>query len=144
MSDSIDIRRTSRSVGRRVGAIAGGACLLAGIALSGTHALAQGGPAVGSYVVVQDGAKQVPQLSMTVKQLEGMDIMYSTHQIGDVGKVLADASGNIVAVTVIYGGYFGYFQDEAVLTLNNLTAGSGYLNSNVDTPQLANLPAWKK
>jgi hypothetical protein len=144
MSDSIHIRKTTRSVGRRARAIAGGACLLAGVALSGTHALAQGGPAAGSYVVVQDGAKQVPQLSLTVKQLDGMDIMYSTHQIGDVGKVLADASGNIVAVTVIHGGYFGYFQDEVVLPLDRLTAGSGYLNSSIDTKQLETLPVWKK
>ena len=144
MSDGIRSQKISRPFGRRLRAIAGGTCLMAGIALSGFHALAQGAPAASSYVVVQDGAKQVPQLSKTVKEIEGMDIMYSTHQIGDVGKVLADASGNIVAVTVIYGGYFGYFQDEAVLTLNNLTAGSGYLNSNIDTPQLEKLPAWKK
>lgn len=136
------VRRPTRSFVQRL-AVAACVAFLAGASAAPGSASAQTQAVAGPLVAVQDGTRQVPPLSLTVAQLDGMVIMYSTQQIAHVSGVLANPAGDIVAVKARHGGFFGYFQKEAVLPLASLNKGDGYLNSSVSAETLKTLPAWQ-
>ena len=120
------------------------AILLAGLAAgSGNPAQAQSAVALGNYVAVEDDAKTVTPLSLTVAEIEGMDIFYETRKIAEVEEVLADPSGNVVAVVAEYGAVFGLGGKNVVLPLDRLAAKEGYLLSSLPPEQLESLPAWE-
>ncbi len=100
-------------------------------------------PAAGTYMVIQDGSKQVPSLSLTVKEIIGQDILYGTRRLATVAQVLADPSGKPVAVVARFGGYFGFFEDQVVLPLDKVNPGRGYLDGTISPETLEKLPPWK-
>jgi hypothetical protein len=140
MNDTTHTRFPGLTVGYRTRLLALAVCLMAvvtGMAFSG-NVWAQA-PA---YTVITDASKPVPQLSATVGEIKGLGIMYSTTIIATVTNVLADASGNPTAVAAAYGGWFGFFQDQAVVPLDKLKKASGFLTTDIDPNTLATLPPW--
>ena len=116
---------------------------LASAILPGAQVQAQTTAPAGNYVVIQDKAKQVPKLSMTVGQIIGQDLLYGTRRLATASQVLADPAGNPVAIVARFGGFFGYFEHQVALPLENINPGKGYLDATISPEALEKLPAWK-
>lgn len=115
---------------------------VAGMVLSGSEALAQAAPPT-NLVVIQDKAKQVPSLSMTVGEVIGLDLLYGTRRLATASQVLADPAGNPAALVVRHGGFFGYFENQVVVPLASINPGKGYLDAAISPEALEKFPAWK-
>lgn len=80
---------------------------------------------------------------MTVEQLEDMDIVNAQgDSIGEVEEVLADAQGNIVAVTAEVGGFLGIGDREVVVSLEHLQLQGDRFMTNLTSEQLETMPRW--
>ena len=102
------------------------------------------GQSAGTYKEIADSAKAVPKLTpMTVSQLKGMNILFTTSKVADVGGVLGDATGTPVALIALYGGFWGFGQSAVVLPLENVSLKAGFLETTLHPDQLSKLPPWK-
>jgi hypothetical protein len=79
----------------------------------------------GALHEVDDDKAMVQRLNVSAKDLGDMDIYGSDgKKIGGVGKVLADSSNTVKAVTVDVGGFLGIGTRQVVLPLDKLQKGT--------------------
>lgn len=74
---------------------------------------------------VKDDKAMVRSLSLSAKQLSGMDVYGSDgKKIGDIDKLLADSSNSVQAVTIDVGGFLGMGGREVVIPIDKLQKGT--------------------
>jgi len=98
---------------------------------------------IGTLRKSEDDNKTVGALNATVDRIEEMDI-YDAHgkKIAEVDSVLEDKDGAVKGVAIEYGGFLGFGEKGAILTLDQVKTKDGNLITEVTEDQLPNLPAW--
>ncbi len=93
----------------------------------------------------QDGKKLVKPWNVPVDSVEQMDVYDGAgKKIGQVDAVLQDKNGDVKGVAVGYGGFLGFGEKGAVVTLDQLKLKDGTLITEVNEDQLSKLPPWLK
>jgi sporulation protein YlmC with PRC-barrel domain len=93
----------------------------------------------------QDGSKMVNAWNLPVDSVEEMDIYDANgNKLGEVDAVLQDKDGEIKAVAIGYGGFLGFGEKGAIMTLDQLRLKDGTLITDVSEDQLSTLPEWMK
>jgi len=93
----------------------------------------------------EDDTKMVAPLNASVDAVEDMDIYDANgKKIAEVDAVLEDASGEIKGVAVEYGGFLGFGEKGAILTLDQVKTQDGKIITEVTEEQLPTLPAWNQ
>ena len=93
----------------------------------------------------EDDNKMVAPLNASVDVVEDMDIYDANgKKIAEVDAVLEDASGEVKGVAIEYGGFLGFGDKGAILTLDQVKAQDGKLITEVTEEQLPTLPAWNQ
>jgi hypothetical protein len=91
----------------------------------------------------EDDAKMVPQLNASVDKVEEMDIFDANgKKIAEVDSVLEDSAGEVKGVAIEYGGFLGFGEKGAIVTLDQLKAQDDKLITTLTEEQLPTLPAW--
>ena len=91
----------------------------------------------------EDDAKMVPQLNASVDQVEEMDIYDANgKKIAEVDSVLEDSAGEVKGVAIEYGGFLGFGEKGAIVTIDQLKTKDGSLVTDLTEEQLPTLPAW--
>ncbi len=122
---------------------------------SGTEPLEQAGTdsgAMGGDTVVitdlteaQDGGKMVKPWTVPVDSVAQMEVYDANgKKIGQVDAVLQDKDGEIKGVAIGYGGFLGFGEKGAIVTLDQVKLKDGTLVTEVTEDQLSQLPEWKK
>jgi sporulation protein YlmC with PRC-barrel domain len=92
-----------------------------------------------------DGGKLVKPWNVPVDSVSQMEVYDANgNKIGEVDAVLEDKGGEVKGVAVGYGGFLGFGEKGAVVTLDQLQLKDGTLITEVDEDQLPNLPEWPK
>lgn len=84
---------------------------------------------------------------LDVKNLKSTNVYGANNEkIGDVDKVLADASNKIVAVTVDAGGFLGIGSKEVVLPIDQLQydGSKKQFHTAMNKEQVKSMPEWTK
>jgi hypothetical protein len=93
----------------------------------------------------EDDNKMVAPLNASVDVVEDMDIYDANgKKIAEVDAVLEDSNGEIKGVAIEYGGFLGFGDKGAILTLDQVKAQDGKLITDVTEEQLTTLPAWNE
>ena len=93
----------------------------------------------------EDDNKMVAPLNASVDAVEDMDIYDANgKKIAEVDAVLEDSNGEIKGVAIEYGGFLGFGDKGAILTLDQVKAQDGKLVTDVTEEQLTTLPAWNE
>lgn len=91
----------------------------------------------------EDDKKMVGSLNAPVDAVEEMDIFdASGKKIAEVDSVLEDKNGEIKGVAIEYGGFLGFGEKGAVVTLDQVQLKDGNLVTELTEEQLPQLPAW--
>ena len=92
-----------------------------------------------------DGNKLVKPWNVPVDSVAEMDVYDADgKKIGEVDTVLQDTNGEIKGVVVGYGGFLGFGEKGAVVTLDQLQLKDGTLITDINEDQLSQLPEWMK
>jgi hypothetical protein len=106
-------------------------------------ATAQQEGAAAGFKEVEDGSMTVQPWNVTADQIEEMDVVDgSGNEIGEVEHVLADASGQVVAVAAEVGGFLGIGDKEVIIGLDQLRVNGEDLATTLSKEQLNALPEW--
>lgn len=109
---------------------------------AGTRA---GGMEIGQLHEAKDGGKMVPPLNNTIDRVEEMDIYDASGQkIAEVDAVLEDTNGDVKAIAAEYGGFLGFGEKRAVLTIDQVKEKNGNLVVEMTRDQLQGLPDWRR
>ena len=101
--------------------------------------------AAGNLKESEDDAKMVPSLNATVDKVEEMDIYDATgKKIAEVDSVLEDKNGEIKGLAIEYGGFLGFGEKGAILTLDQVRQKDGNIAIEMTEDQLTTLPAWNE
>ena len=130
------------------------ALVLAGLAVAAATTVPQSGasaqtaaaPAITAADLneVEDGSLQVPGLGVNAGRLEDMEVVGGDgNEVGEVEEVLANAAGQIVAVTVEAGGFLGIGAKEVVVGIDRLRLTDDRLVTDLAKDQAATLPEWQ-
>ncbi len=93
----------------------------------------------------QDGSKLVKPWNVPVNSVAQMDVLDANgKKIGEVDAVLQDKNGEIKGVAVGYGGFLGFGEKGAVVTLDQLKLKDGTLVTDINEDQLDQQPPWMK
>ena len=93
----------------------------------------------------EDDAKMVAPLNASVDKVEEMDVYDANgKKIAEVDSVLEDANGEIKGVAIEYGGFLGFGEKGAILTLDQVKTQDGKLVTELTEEQLPTLPAWNQ
>ena len=93
----------------------------------------------------QDGKKLVKPWNVPVDSVQQMDVFDAKgKKIGQVDAVLQDKNGDVRGVAVGYGGFLGFGEKGAIVTLDQLKLKDGALVTEVNEDGLSKLPAWLK
>ena len=93
----------------------------------------------------QDGGKLVKPWNVPVDSVAEMDVYDANgKKIGEVDAVLQDKDGEVKGVAVGYGGFLGFGEKGAVVTLDQLKLKDGTLVTDINEEQLAQQPEWMK
>jgi hypothetical protein len=91
--------------------------------------------------IVADERVVVPPFSLTVAQLQNMDLVDANGRVlGDVANVVADPAGRLIAVTVTMGSALGIGAKEYVLPLGYLRQDGSRLMTVLTPTQIEKLP----
>jgi sporulation protein YlmC with PRC-barrel domain len=91
----------------------------------------------------EDDKKMVSALNSSVDQVEGMDIYdASGKKIAEVDSVLEDSGGEVKGIAIEYGGFLGFGEKGAIVTLDQVKLKDGNLVTELTEDQLPTLPAW--
>jgi sporulation protein YlmC with PRC-barrel domain len=92
----------------------------------------------------EDDNKIVSALNASVDKVEDMDVYDANgKKIGEVDSVLEDKDGTIKAVTIEYGGFLGFGEKGAILTLDQIKSKDGKdVMVELTEQDLPSLPAW--
>jgi sporulation protein YlmC with PRC-barrel domain len=94
---------------------------------------------------VDDNKKLVKPWGVPADSVAEMDVYDANgKKIGQVDAVLQDKNGEIRGVAVGYGGFLGFGEKGAIVTLDQLQLKDGTLVTEIDEDQLAQQPEWKK
>jgi sporulation protein YlmC with PRC-barrel domain len=93
----------------------------------------------------QDGGKLVRPWNVPVDSVAEMDVFDANgKKIGEVDAVLEDKDGEVKGVAVGYGGFLGFGEKGAVVTLDQLKLKDGTLVTDINEDQLDQQPEWTK
>jgi len=93
----------------------------------------------------QDGKKLVKPWNVPVDSIAQMDVYDAKgKKIGEVDAVLQDKDGDVKGVAVGYGGFLGFGEKGAIVTLDQLKLKDGALITEVNEDQLSKQPEWPK
>jgi len=93
----------------------------------------------------EDDNKMVAPLNASVDAVEDMDIYDANgKKIAEVDAVLEDSNGEIKGVAIEYGGFLGFGDKGAILTLDQVKTQDGKLVTEMTEEQLPTLPAWNE
>ncbi len=93
----------------------------------------------------QDGKKLVKPWNVPVDSIAQMDVLNAKgKKIGQVDAVLQDKNGDIRGVAVGYGGFLGFGEKGAIVTLDQVKLKNGTLVTDIDEDGLSKLPPWLK
>jgi sporulation protein YlmC with PRC-barrel domain len=93
----------------------------------------------------QDDKKLVKPWNVPVDSVEDMDVYDANgKKIGEVDAVLEDKNGDVKAVAIGYGGFLGFGEKGAVVTLDQVRLKDGALVTEMDEEGLSKLPEWLK
>jgi sporulation protein YlmC with PRC-barrel domain len=93
----------------------------------------------------QDGSKLVKPWNVPVDSVSEMDVYDANgKKIGQVDAVLQDKNGDVKGVAVGYGGFLGFGEKGAIVTLDQLKLKDGTLVTEMNEDQLAKQPEYKK
>jgi hypothetical protein len=106
---------------------------------------ASGDVVVGDLREAEDDSKMVAPLNATVDKVEEMDIFDANgKKIAEVDSVLEDKNGEIKGVAIEYGGFLGFGEKGAILTLDQVKQKDGNIAIDLTEDQLSTLPAWNE
>ena len=93
----------------------------------------------------EDDNKMVAPLNASVDKVEAMDIYDANgKKIAEVDSVLEDSNGEIKGVAIEYGGFLGFGEKGAILTLDQVKTQDDRLVTELTEEQLPTLPAWNQ
>ncbi len=93
----------------------------------------------------QDGKKLVKPWNVPVDSVAQMDVLDAKgKKIGQVDAVLQDKNGDVRGVAVGYGGFLGFGEKGAIVTLDQVKLKDGTLVTDIDEDGLSKLPPWLK
>jgi sporulation protein YlmC with PRC-barrel domain len=91
----------------------------------------------------EDDNKMVAPLNASVDKVEEMDIYDANgKKIAEVDSVLEDSSGEVKGLAIEYGGFLGFGEKGAIVTLDQVKQKDGNLTIDLTEDQLSTLPAW--
>lgn len=91
----------------------------------------------------EDDNKMVKDLNVPVDTVEEMDVYDANgKKIAEVDSVLEDKNGEIRGFAIEYGGFLGFGEKGAVVTLDQVKLKDGNLVTELTEEQLPQLPAW--
>jgi sporulation protein YlmC with PRC-barrel domain len=94
---------------------------------------------------VDDNKKLVKPWGVPADSVAQMDVYDNAgKKIGQVDTVLQDKNGEIKGVAVGYGGFLGFGEKGAIVTLDQLKLKDGALVTDISEDQLSTLPEWLK
>jgi len=100
---------------------------------------------VSELTMADDNQKLVSPWGVPVDEIAQMDVYDKNgKKIGEVDAVLQDKDGEIKGVAIGYGGFLGFGEKGAIVTLDQVQLKDGTLVTNLDEDQLSQLPAWLK
>lgn len=104
---------------------------------------ATGGLSVKGLRELDDNDRTANWNGLAVDELDDMDVVNGAGEtIGEIEEVLADAQGNVVAVTVEVGGFLGLGEREVVVSTEHLELQGDRFMSALTAEQLEALPRW--
>jgi sporulation protein YlmC with PRC-barrel domain len=90
-----------------------------------------------------DDKKIVTGLNMPVDSVEELDVYDANgKKIAEVDSVLEDSNGEIKGVAIEYGGFLGFGEKGAIVTLDQVKLKDGNLVTYFSEDQLTTVPAW--
>jgi len=93
----------------------------------------------------EDGKKLINKWGVPADSVAQMDVFDANgKKIGQVDAVLQDKNGEIKGVAIGYGGFLGFGEKGAIVTLDQLQLKDGTLITDVSEDQLSKLPEWLK
>jgi sporulation protein YlmC with PRC-barrel domain len=93
----------------------------------------------------QDGKKLVTPWNVPVDSVAEMDVFDANgKKIGQVDAVLQDKNGEVKGVAVGYGGFLGFGEKGAIVTLDQLKLKDGTLVTDINEDQLSQMPQFMK
>jgi len=93
----------------------------------------------------QDGSKLVKPWNVPVDSVAEMDVYDANgKKIGQVDAVLQDKNGEVKGVAVGYGGFLGFGEKGAIVTLDQLKLKDGTLVTDINEDQLSQQPEYVK
>ena len=108
-----------------------------------TTSAAADGLAVKALRELDDNDRTAHWNGRAVDELEDMDIVNAEgEKIGEVEEVLADAAGNVVALTAEAGGFLGLGDKEVVVSTEHLRLEGERLTTSLTAEQLETMPRW--
>ena len=100
---------------------------------------------IGELKESADDSKMVPAANATVDKVEAMDIYDANgKKIAEIDSVLEDKNGDIKGFAIEYGGFLGFGEKGAVVTLDQVKLKDGNLVTELTEDQLSTLPAWNQ
>jgi sporulation protein YlmC with PRC-barrel domain len=100
---------------------------------------------VSELTEAQDKKKLVKPWNVPVDTVEQMDVYDANgKKLGQIDAVLQDKNGDVRGVAVGYGGFLGFGEKGAIMTLDQLKLKDGTLITDVNEDQLSKLPEWLK
>lgn len=92
---------------------------------------------------VDDNKKMVGPLGLPADSVAQMDVFDKAgKKIGEVDAVLQDKNGEIKGVAVGYGGFLGFGEKGAIVTLDQMKLKDGALVTDLTEDQLSSQPNW--
>jgi PRC-barrel domain len=122
------------------------ALILGGAGLAGAQQATTAAPAAGVTGLheAEDDDMMVQPFNVSVDDLEDMDLYGpGGEEIGEVEEVLADGSGQPIAVAAEVGGYLGVGERDVTIGLDQLRLEGEHLVSSMTREQLEALPEWE-
>jgi sporulation protein YlmC with PRC-barrel domain len=96
------------------------------------------------YVEVDDDAFIVDLFGLTVDDIDDMDIYGpGGDQVGEVEKVLVDASGEVVGFAVETEGFLGIGDEDVIVGVDQLELVGDRFVTSLTEEQLEELPRWE-
>jgi sporulation protein YlmC with PRC-barrel domain len=91
----------------------------------------------------QDGKKMVQPWGLPAERVAEMDVYDAKgKKIGQVNAVLQDKNGEVKGIAVGYGGFLGFGEKGAILTLDRVKLKDGTIVTEISEDQLSQQPEW--
>ena len=99
--------------------------------------------AQGTWLEIEDDALMVAPMSLSVDQIEDMDVYTSDgEEIGDVEEVLGTSQGEATALALEVGGFLGIGEREVIVPIDQLTMQEDRIVLDMTKEQIEALEDW--